>query len=85
MVFPVSIYSFSNLYFYQHVPVYHSLFVHLYTFTDFLTFWLHRVEREKSQAADPTKVSAQKKAEEVKAQLEAQLKQQRLAAQQVWM
>ncbi|XP_058624977.1 nucleosome-remodeling factor subunit BPTF isoform X8 [Onychostoma macrolepis] len=41
-----------------------------------------RVEREKSQAADPTKVSVQKKAEEVKAQLEAQLKQQRLAAQQ---
>uniref|UniRef100_A0A671K8S1 Nucleosome-remodeling factor subunit BPTF-like n=1 Tax=Sinocyclocheilus anshuiensis TaxID=1608454 RepID=A0A671K8S1_9TELE len=41
-----------------------------------------RVEREKVQAADPTKVSVQKKAEEVKAQLEAQLKQQRLAAQQ---
>ncbi|XP_050959277.1 LOW QUALITY PROTEIN: nucleosome-remodeling factor subunit BPTF [Labeo rohita] len=41
-----------------------------------------RVEREKAQAADPTKVSVQKKAEEVKAQLEAQLKQQRLAAQQ---
>ncbi len=59
--------------------------VHSYSFKDFFTFWLHRVEREKSQAADPTKVSAQKKAEEVKAQLEAQLKQQRLAAQQVWM
>ncbi|RXN20067.1 nucleosome-remodeling factor subunit BPTF-like protein [Labeo rohita] len=42
-----------------------------------------RVEREKAQAADPTKVSVQKKAEEVKAQLEAQLKQQRLAAQQL--
>ncbi|XP_051987780.1 nucleosome-remodeling factor subunit BPTF-like isoform X3 [Xyrauchen texanus] len=41
-----------------------------------------RVEREKAQVADPTKVSVQKKAEEVKAQLEAQLKQQRLAAQQ---
>ncbi|KAG1936499.1 nucleosome-remodeling factor subunit BPTF isoform X2 [Pimephales promelas] len=41
-----------------------------------------RVEREKAQAADPTKVSVQKKAEEVKAQLEAQLKHQRLAAQQ---
>ncbi|KAB5553983.1 hypothetical protein PHYPO_G00044890 [Pangasianodon hypophthalmus] len=41
-----------------------------------------RVEREKAQAADPTKVSVQKTAEEVKAQLEAQLKQQRLAAQQ---
>lgn len=56
--------------------------------------WLHnyqfvclynRVEREKAQAADPTKVSVQKKAEEVKAQLEAQLKHQRLAAQQVGM
>ncbi|KAF4092694.1 hypothetical protein AMELA_G00023820 [Ameiurus melas] len=41
-----------------------------------------RVEREKAQATDPTKVSVQKTAEEVKAQLEAQLKQQRLAAQQ---
>ncbi|MCI4385155.1 hypothetical protein PGIGA_G00047100 [Pangasianodon gigas] len=41
-----------------------------------------RVEREKAQAADPTKVNVQKTAEEVKAQLEAQLKQQRLAAQQ---
>ncbi|XP_060749312.1 nucleosome-remodeling factor subunit BPTF isoform X2 [Tachysurus vachellii] len=41
-----------------------------------------RVEREKAQSADPTKVSVQKTAEEVKAQLEAQLKQQRLAAQQ---
>ncbi|KAI4877537.1 hypothetical protein NFI96_015816 [Prochilodus magdalenae] len=41
-----------------------------------------RVEREKAQAADPTKVSVQKKAEEIKAQLEAQLKHQRLAAQQ---
>ncbi|XP_065108949.1 nucleosome-remodeling factor subunit BPTF isoform X5 [Paramisgurnus dabryanus] len=41
-----------------------------------------RVEREKAQASDPTKVSVQKKAEEIKAQLENQLKQQRLAAQQ---
>ncbi|KAI5097436.1 nucleosome-remodeling factor subunit BPTF isoform X2 [Silurus meridionalis] len=41
-----------------------------------------RVEREKAQATDPTKVSVQKTAEEVKAQLESQLKQQRLAAQQ---
>ncbi|KAK3520498.1 hypothetical protein QTP70_024113 [Hemibagrus guttatus] len=41
-----------------------------------------RVEREKAQAADPSKVTVQKTAEEVKAQLEAQLKQQRLAAQQ---
>ncbi|KAK1799264.1 hypothetical protein P4O66_007506 [Electrophorus voltai] len=41
-----------------------------------------RVEREKAQAADPAKVSVQKKAEEVKALLEAQLKHQRLAAQQ---
>ncbi|XP_062874525.1 nucleosome-remodeling factor subunit BPTF isoform X2 [Trichomycterus rosablanca] len=39
-----------------------------------------RVEREKTQAADPPKVL--KSAEEVKAHLEAQLKQQRLAAQQ---
>lgn len=69
----------------QHVPVYHILFVNSYSFKEFETFWLHRVEREKSQAADPTKVSVQKKAEEVKAQLEAQLKQQRLAAQQVGM
>uniref|UniRef100_A0A3P8ZSC3 Bromodomain PHD finger transcription factor n=1 Tax=Esox lucius TaxID=8010 RepID=A0A3P8ZSC3_ESOLU len=42
-----------------------------------------RVEREKAQAADQVKVSRTlKTAEEVKAQLEAQLKQQRLAAQQ---
>ncbi|KAJ7992762.1 hypothetical protein DPEC_G00282040 [Dallia pectoralis] len=42
-----------------------------------------RVEKEKSQAGDPVKVSRTlKTAEEVKAQLEAQLKQQRLAAQQ---
>ncbi|XP_058266792.1 nucleosome-remodeling factor subunit BPTF isoform X2 [Hemibagrus wyckioides] len=41
-----------------------------------------RVEREKAQATDPSKVTVQKTAEEVKAQLEAQLKQQRLAAQQ---
>lgn len=45
--------------------------------------FLYRVEREKAQASDPSKVSVQKTAEEVKAQLEAQLKQQRLAAQQV--
>lgn len=69
----------------QFVLVYHILFVHAYSFNYFQTFWLHRVEREKAQAADPTKVSVQKKAEEVKAQLEAQLKQQRLAAQQVGM
>ncbi|XP_030649335.1 nucleosome-remodeling factor subunit BPTF [Chanos chanos] len=41
-----------------------------------------RIEREKTQSADPAKVSIQKKAEECKAQLEAQLKHQRLAAQQ---
>ncbi|XP_028841300.1 nucleosome-remodeling factor subunit BPTF isoform X3 [Denticeps clupeoides] len=44
--------------------------------------FFERVEREKAQSADQAKVSVQKKAEEVKAQLEAQLKQQRLAAQQ---
>ncbi|XP_036797157.1 nucleosome-remodeling factor subunit BPTF isoform X7 [Oncorhynchus mykiss] len=42
-----------------------------------------RVEREKAQAADQAKVSRTlKTAEEAKAQLEAQLKHQRLAAQQ---
>ncbi|XP_060700733.1 nucleosome-remodeling factor subunit BPTF isoform X11 [Hemiscyllium ocellatum] len=42
-----------------------------------------RVEKEKAQAAEQqAKVSEQKKSEEFKAQLEAQLKQQRLAAQQ---
>lgn len=40
-----------------------------------------RIEREKTQASEPPKVL--KSAEEVKAHLEAQLKQQRLAAQQV--
>lgn len=43
-----------------------------------------RVEKEKAQAVEQqAKVSEQKKAEEFKAQMEAQLKQQRLAAQQV--
>lgn len=43
-----------------------------------------RVEREKSQGTDSSKVSScLKTAEEVKAHLETQLKQQRLAAQQV--
>lgn len=50
-------------------------------------FSLHlfgRVEKEKAQAVEQqAKVSEQKKAEEFKAQMEAQLKQQRLAAQQV--
>lgn len=50
-------------------------------------FWLcvfGRVEKEKAQAVElQAKVSEQKKAGEFKAQLEAQLKQQRLAAQQV--
>jgi len=42
------------------------------------------VEKEKAQAVEQqAKVSEQKKAEEFKAQLEAQLKHQRLAAQQV--
>ncbi|XP_058845663.1 nucleosome-remodeling factor subunit BPTF-like isoform X4 [Acipenser ruthenus] len=42
-----------------------------------------RVEKEKAQAAEQqAKVSEQKKDEEFKAQMEAQLKQQRLAAQQ---
>ncbi|XP_009864164.1 PREDICTED: nucleosome-remodeling factor subunit BPTF [Apaloderma vittatum] len=42
-----------------------------------------RVEKEKAQAVEQqAKVSEQKKAEEFKAQLEAQLKHQRLAAQQ---
>lgn len=41
------------------------------------------MDREKVSAADQAKVSVQKKAEEYKANLEAQLKQQRLAAQQV--
>uniref|UniRef100_A0A8C9T282 Bromodomain PHD finger transcription factor n=1 Tax=Scleropages formosus TaxID=113540 RepID=A0A8C9T282_SCLFO len=41
-----------------------------------------RVDREKAQAVEQAKMSVQKKAEEYKAQMEAQLKQQRLAAQQ---
>lgn len=42
------------------------------------------MEKEKAQAVEQqAKVSEQKKAEEFKAQLEAQLKHQRLAAQQV--
>lgn len=42
------------------------------------------MEKEKAQAVEQqAKVSEQKKAEEFKAQMEAQLKQQRLAAQQV--
>lgn len=42
---------------------------------------VYRVEREKSQGIDPSK--ALKTAEDVKAHLENQLKQARLAAQQV--
>lgn len=43
-----------------------------------------RLEREKSQGLDPSKTgSSLKTAEEVKAHLENQLKQARLAAQQV--
>lgn len=43
-----------------------------------------RVEKEKAQAVEQqAKVSEQKKAEDFKAQMEAHLKQQRLAAQQV--
>lgn len=46
--------------------------------------WNYRVEREKSQGLDPSKTgSSLKTAEEVKAHLENQLKQARLAAQQV--
>lgn len=55
----------------------------LQTFCSTLMVFFFRVEREKAQASDPSKVSVQKTAEEVKAQLESQLKQQRLAAQQV--
>lgn len=48
------------------------------------SFWCHRLEREKSQGGDPSKTSSSlKTAEEVKAHLENQLKQARLAAQQV--
>lgn len=42
------------------------------------------MEKEKAQAVEQqAKVSEQKKAEDFKAQMEAHLKQQRLAAQQV--
>ena len=47
-------------------------------------FFPCRVEKEKAQAVEQqAKVSEQKKAEDFKAQMEAHLKQQRLAAQQV--
>lgn len=50
----------------------------------FFFSWFSRVEREKSQGLDPSKTSGTlKTAEEVKAHLENQLKQARLAAQQV--
>lgn len=55
-------------------------------FSSFFFFfpWFSRVEREKSQGLDPSKTSGTlKTAEEVKAHLENQLKQARLAAQQV--
>lgn len=50
----------------------------------FYFFSYSRVEREKSQGLDPSKTgSTLKTAEDVKAHLENQLKQARLAAQQV--
>lgn len=49
-----------------------------------LFHWCYRVERERSQGIDPSKTSSSlKTAEDVKAHLENQLKQARLAAQQV--
>ena len=49
-----------------------------------VTFLIYRVEREKSQGLDPSKsCSSLKTPEDVKAHLENQLKQARLAAQQV--